>query len=169
MPSSGPRSWIAGRRGVGPSGSPGASESFSSGGPPARDGAGASGAAVGGSASSSVAPMPQVVAAPPVTAAGAPGLPMPDSPTQGSPAVSAASSGSDPGRVKLDVVALQRECDLARGRFSAASVEIEHLRDSLLLMVLKSEIRLSSPASFHNIQPPNVVVGLNSNQFHKFW
>ena len=40
---------------------------------------------------------------------------------------------------------------------------------SWVLMVLKSEIRPSSPASFHNIQPPNIVVGLNSNQFHKFW
>ena len=45
--------------------------------------------------------------------------------------MSAASSGSDPGRVKLDVVALQRECDLGRDRSSAATVEIEHLRDSL--------------------------------------
>ena len=45
--------------------------------------------------------------------------------------MSAASSGSDPGGVNPDIVALQRECDLARGRFSAAMVEIEHLRDSL--------------------------------------
>ena len=49
----------------------------------------------------------------------------------GSPAVFAASSGSDPGGVNPDIVALQRECDLARGRFSAATVEIEHLRDIL--------------------------------------
>jgi hypothetical protein len=28
-------------------------------------------------------------------------------------------------------LALQRKCDLARGRFSVASVEIEHLRESL--------------------------------------
>ena len=126
MPSSGPGAWIAGQGGVGPSGGPSASESSSSGGPPARDGTGASGVAVGGSASSSVALLPPVVAAPPVTAAGPSGLPAPDS-----PAVSAASSGSDPGGVNPDIVALQRECDLARGRFSAASVEIEHLRDSL--------------------------------------
>ena len=33
--------------------------------------------------------------------------------------------------VKADTVALQRVCDLARGRFSVATVEIEHLRDSL--------------------------------------
>ena len=45
--------------------------------------------------------------------------------------MSATSSGSDPGGVNPDVVALQRECDLARGRFSAAAVEMEHLRDSL--------------------------------------
>ena len=43
----------------------------------------------------------------------------------------AASSGSDSGGVNPDIVALQRECDLARGRFSAATVEIEHLWDSL--------------------------------------
>jgi hypothetical protein len=56
---------------------------------------------------------------------------VPDLLTQGSPAVSTASSGSDPGGVNPDIVALQRECDLARGRFLAATVEIEHLRDSL--------------------------------------
>ena len=40
---------------------------------------------------------------------------------------------SEPGppEVHPDVVDLQREFDLARGRFSAATVEIEHLRDSL--------------------------------------
>jgi hypothetical protein len=45
--------------------------------------------------------------------------------------MSAASSESSFGEVNPDILALQRECDLARGRFSAASVEIEHLRDSL--------------------------------------
>jgi len=49
----------------------------------------------------------------------------------GSPAASAASSESDSGEVNPDIVALQRECDLARGRFLAASVEIEHLRDNV--------------------------------------
>ena len=29
------------------------------------------------------------------------------------------------------MVDLQRDCDLARGRFSAASVEVEHLQESL--------------------------------------
>ena len=131
MPSSGPGAWITGQGGVGPSGGPGAFESSSSGGPPERDGTRASGVAIGGLASSSVAPLPPVVAAPPVATAGAPGLPAPDSPVHGSPAVSAASSGSDPGGVDPDIVALQRECDLARGRFSAAAVKMEHLRDSL--------------------------------------
>ena len=45
--------------------------------------------------------------------------------------MSAASSGSDPGGVNPDIVALKRECDLAHVRFSAATVEIERLRDSL--------------------------------------
>ena len=45
--------------------------------------------------------------------------------------MSAASSGSDSGGVNPNIVALQRECDLARGRFSGATVEIELLRDSL--------------------------------------
>ena len=58
-------------------------------------------------------------------------MPAPDSLVQGSPAVSAASSGSDPGGVNPDVVALQRDFDQARGHFLAAMVEIEHLRDSL--------------------------------------
>jgi hypothetical protein len=38
----------------------------------------------------------------------------------------------------------------------------------ILLMVVKSEIKPSTPASFQNIQSPKVVVGLNSNQFHEF-
>ena len=38
----------------------------------------------------------------------------------------------------------------------------------VLLTVLKSEIEPSIPASFRNIQSPNVVVGLNSNQLHEF-
>ena len=50
--------------------------------------------------------------------------------------MSAASSGSDSGGVNPDIIALQRECDLARGRFSAATVEIEHLRDSLQAVVV---------------------------------
>ena len=58
-------------------------------------------------------------------------MPALDSLAQGSPAVSATSAGSDPGGVNPDVVALQRDLDQARGRFLAATVEIEHLRDSL--------------------------------------
>ena len=40
---------------------------------------------------------------------------------------------SEPGppEVHPDVVDLQRECDLARGHFSAVSVEVERLRESL--------------------------------------
>ena len=45
--------------------------------------------------------------------------------------MSAASSGSGSGGVNPNIVAQQRECDLARGRFSASTVEIELLRDSL--------------------------------------
>ena len=119
MPSSGPGAWIAGQGGVGPWGGLGISESSSSGGPLAQGGTEASAAATGGSASSSVA-------APLVAAARAPGLPALDS-----PAASAASSESGPGEVNPDILDLQQECDLAHGRFSAASVQIEHLRDSL--------------------------------------
>jgi len=38
-----------------------------------------------------------------------------------------------------------------------------------LLTVLKSEIKPSTRASFHNIQAPKVVIGLISNHFHEFW
>ena len=38
-----------------------------------------------------------------------------------------------------------------------------------LLTVFKSKIKPSTPASFHNTQSPNVVIGLKSNQFHEFW
>ena len=38
-----------------------------------------------------------------------------------------------------------------------------------LLTVLKSEIKPSTPASFHNIQTLKVVIGLISNHFHEFW
>ena len=44
---------------------------------------------------------------------------------------SATSSEFGSGEVHPDIPVLQRECDLARGRFSAASVKIEHMRDSL--------------------------------------
>jgi hypothetical protein len=113
--------WIAGKGGVGPSGAAVASGSSSSGETPTQNGAGASAAAAGGSASSFVAPPAQVVAAPSVTAAVAPG----------SPVASATSSESGPSEVHPDKPVLQRECDLARGRFSSASVEIDRLRKSL--------------------------------------
>ena len=38
-----------------------------------------------------------------------------------------------------------------------------------LLTVLKSEIKPSTPASFHNFQALKVAIGLNANHFHKFW
>jgi len=36
-------------------------------------------------------------------------------------------------------------------------------------MDLQSEIEPSTPASFHNFWSPNIAIGLNSNEFHKFW
>ena len=121
MASSGPGEWIAGRGGVGLSGAAAAFGSSSSGEPSARDDAGASAATAGGSASSFVVPPVPVVAVLLVAAAVAPG----------SPAASATSSESDPAEIHPDIPVLQRECDLACGRFSAASIEIERLRESL--------------------------------------
>ena len=96
-----------------------------------QGGAGTSAAAAGGSASSSVAPRVPVVAAPSVAAAIRPGLPAPGLPAPGLPIASAASSESDPAEVHPDILVPQRECDLARGRYSVASVKIKYLRDSL--------------------------------------
>ena len=121
----GPGAWIAGQGGVGPSGGPVASGSSLSGGSPVQGGAGMSATAAGGSASSSVAPLVPVVAAPSVAAAVRPGLPAPGLPARGS----LVESGST--EVRPDIPVLQRECDLACGRFSVASVKIEHLRESL--------------------------------------
>ena len=45
----------------------------------------------------------------------------------------------------------------------------QRLSVGVLLTVLKSKIKLSTPAAFLINQTPNVVVGLNSNQFHEFW
>ena len=56
-----------------------------------------------------------------VAAATAPGL----------PTASAMSSESGSAEVHPDIPVLQRECDLARGRFPVASVEIDRLRKSL--------------------------------------
>ena len=73
-------------------------------------------------------------------------------PALGSPAASAASSESGSGEVHPDIAALQWECDLARGRFSAASVEIEHLRDSLRVVEVargaaEEEVRVARDAA----------------------
>ena len=45
----------------------------------------------------------------------------------------------------------------------------QRLSVGVLLTVLKSEIQLSTLASFHNISSSNLVVGLNFDKFHKFW
>ena len=45
----------------------------------------------------------------------------------------------------------------------------QRLSVGVLLMVLKSKIKPSTLASFHNIQSPKVVIGLVSNHFHEFW
>ena len=138
----GPGAWIAGQGGVGPSGGPVASGSSSSGEPPAWGGARTSAAAASGSASSSVAPLAPVVAAPSVAAAVAPGLPAP----------SDVSSKSDSAEVHPDIPVLQQECDLARGRFAAVSVEIDHLRESLRVVdvargAVEEEVRAARDAA----------------------
>ena len=53
--------------------------------------------------------------------------------------------------------------------FASLLEDEQRLSVGVLLTVLKSEIKPSTPATFHNIQTQNVVVGLNSNQFHEFW
>ena len=53
--------------------------------------------------------------------------------------------------------------------FASLLEDEQRLSVGVLLTVLKSEIKPSTPASFDNIQSPNVVVGLNANQFHEFW
>ena len=53
--------------------------------------------------------------------------------------------------------------------FASLLEDEQRLSVGMLLMVLKSEIKLSTPAAFPIIQSPNVVVGLNSNKFHEFW
>ena len=58
-------------------------------------------------------------------------MPAPGLPALGSPAASAASSESSFGEVHPDIPVLQRECDLACGHYLAASVEVEHLQESL--------------------------------------
>ena len=55
---------------------------------------------------------------------------------------------------------------------AAAGVEIRRQRDiccHLLLMVLTSEIKPSNSATFHNIQSPNIAIGLIANHVHEFW
>ena len=53
--------------------------------------------------------------------------------------------------------------------FASLLEDEQRLSVGVLLTVLKSEIKPSTPASFHNFQAPKVVIGLNANHFHKFW
>ena len=50
--------------------------------------------------------------------------------------------------------------------FASLLKDEQRLSVGVLLTVLKSEIKPSTPASFHNIQIPNVVIGLIANHFH---
>ena len=53
--------------------------------------------------------------------------------------------------------------------FASLLEDKQRLIVGVLLMVLKSEIKPSTPASFYNFQTPKVVIGLISNHFHEFW
>ena len=53
--------------------------------------------------------------------------------------------------------------------FASLLEDEQRLSVGVFLTMLKSEIKPSTPATFHIIQTPNIVVGLNSNQFHEFW
>ena len=46
---------------------------------------------------------------------------------------------------------------------------ILYLSLTLVLKVLKSEIKPSTPASFHNFHAPKVVIEFISNHFHEFF
>ena len=53
--------------------------------------------------------------------------------------------------------------------FASLLEDEQRLSVGVFLMVLKSKIKPSTPASFHNFQTPKVVIGLISNRFHEFW
>ena len=53
--------------------------------------------------------------------------------------------------------------------YVCSSMMSVHPKGGSLLTALKSEIKPSTPASFHNFQAPKVVIGLNANHFHEFW
>ena len=53
--------------------------------------------------------------------------------------------------------------------FTSLLEDEKRLSVGVLLMVLKSKIKPSTPACFHNFQAPKVVIGLNANHFHEFW
>ena len=53
--------------------------------------------------------------------------------------------------------------------FASLLEDEQRLSVGVLLMVLKSEIKPSNSATFHNIQLPNIAIGLIPNHFHEFW
>ena len=53
--------------------------------------------------------------------------------------------------------------------FASLLEDEQRLSVGVLLTVIKSEIKPSTPASFHNFRTPKVVIGLISNYFHEFW
>ena len=52
--------------------------------------------------------------------------------------------------------------------FASLLEDEQRLSVGVLLTVLKSEIKPSTPASFHNFRTSKVVIGLIANHFHKF-
>ena len=53
--------------------------------------------------------------------------------------------------------------------FTSLLEDEKRLSVGVLLTALKSKIKPSTPASFHNFRTPKVVIGLNANYFHEFW
>jgi hypothetical protein len=53
--------------------------------------------------------------------------------------------------------------------FASLLEDEQRLIVGVLLTVLKSGIKPSTPASIHNFQTPKVAIGLNANHFLKFW
>ena len=53
--------------------------------------------------------------------------------------------------------------------FASLFEDKQKLSVGVLLTVLKSEIKPSTLASFHNFQTPNIAIGLIANHFHEFW
>jgi hypothetical protein len=53
--------------------------------------------------------------------------------------------------------------------FASLLEDEQRLSVGVLLTVLKSEIKPSIPAAFHNIQSLNIAIGLIAKHFHEFW